>query len=128
MKPANIRRLIYGIIFLACVLPIAWPSNWGLIWPKGWWKVTWKLPFERSDKIETGIPELEIGNSVLHISESGVMTLGEIVEIQKQGTLIFVHLKTEKGVEEISPYSGTWIYADNFTEEGLRTLLKKTNK
>jgi hypothetical protein len=111
------RKYLYIGIFLACVLPIAWPSGWWITWPKGWWSHTWKTPTEVfSKKRPTGV-ELKIGKNMLHIKDSGEMTFGKITKLRKEPSGLFsVYLQNDSqddsGEKKLSAHNGTWIDID----------------
>ena len=117
------RKLIYIGIFLACVLPIAWPTNWWITWPDGWWNYTWEKSAEiflekKAPRSEFKVPGLKIGKNVLHINNSGKMTFGKITKIRKESSGLFiVHLQNDSGKQKIPAHNGTWIDIDEVLKQ-----------
>jgi hypothetical protein len=114
------RRLLYIIVFVLCILPFAWPTGWW-IWPTGWWKANQEVQRKIWEPANSNIsPELEIGKFFLYISSSGKMILGEITKIQKHPSgLCFIWIKKESGKEVriIKEVGGTWIDIDRIMEK-----------
>lgn len=122
------RKYIYIGVFLMCVLPLTWPTNWDLIWPDGWWKFTMQLPSGKSaeELIERKrpLPELKLGEAMLHIDPFDRMTFGEIVRIQKfpsadrPNGFILVYLKGEgRKIKKIPANHGTWINIEEILKQ-----------
>ena len=56
------------------------------------------------------LPELKLGEAMLHIDPFDRMTFGEIVRIQKfPSGFILVYLSSDKKVKKIPANHGTWI-------------------
>ena len=56
------------------------------------------------------LPELKLGEAMLHVDPFDRMTFGEIVRIQKfPNGFILVYLKGEKETKKIPANHGTWI-------------------
>lgn len=113
------RKYIYIGIFLACILPLTWPTNWAITWPKGWWKYAMQLPsgkpVEELIKRKKPLPIFKLGEAMLHVDPFDRMTFGKVIRIQrfpsgdKPENFILVYLKGEKGTKKIPANHGTWI-------------------
>jgi len=106
------KKLIPICIFLACVLPLVWPTNWPIIWPDGWWGITFKLPTGKAvvQEEKKHLPVFKLSQGMLHITPGGKMTFGTIKTIVKKKDEIFIYLLSIKNKTiVISASYGTWI-------------------
>jgi len=113
------KKLIPILIFLACVLPLVWPSNWPIIYPKGWWKVTLKLPSGKAIVEETyKLPVFKLSEGILHITPGGKMTFGTIKRIIEKTDGVLICLVGIKNKEIVIPANyGKWIDLEEILKE-----------
>ena len=119
MRGSNMKKLIPICIFLACIVPLAWPTNWPIIWPDGWWGVTFKLPTGKTVVQEKHKPPVfKLSQGMLHITPGGKMTFGTIKNITKSSDHILICLVGVNRKEIVIPAKyGTWIDLEAILKE-----------
>jgi len=120
MRSETVKKLIPILIFLICIIPLVWPSNWPIIYPKGWWKITLKLPAGKAlvQEERKSLPDFKLSEGMLHISPGGKHTVGLIKRIVKNtdGILVCLTLINEKEMVIPADY-GTWIDLEEILKE-----------
>ena len=120
MKAETVKKLIPIFIFLICIIPLVWPSNWPIIYPKGWWKITLKLPTGKSlvQEEKKHLPVFKLSQGMLHISPGGKHTFGTIKRIVQKTDDILICLVGINKREIVIPVEyGTWIDLEDILKQ-----------